>query len=92
MVLKTQKRYEEILKELSEIRKQKVIAYGEDRYLETDKEFNHWMCYSDIYRKFIRLKELTKNQTEGESLLDTYRDMANYSIMAIQILEQYYED
>ncbi len=54
-------RYEEILRDLSEQRLEKVRQYGESRYEEEDEEFNLWMCFSDIHRKFIRLKQLMES-------------------------------
>lgn len=88
----TQGEYEKVIANIATIRLNKVIAYGEDRYNETDEEFNYWMCYSDVYRKYIRIKTLTKaalkKGADGESLIDTYKDLANYAIMAIQILEK----
>lgn len=95
--LLTQERYEELLEELAWQRLCKVIDYGEDRYYNHGKDFDHWMCFSDVYRKFIRLQTLTRRavqeeEPQNESLLDTYRDIANYAIMAVQILEKYYED
>ena len=83
--------YERVLNELADMRLEKVIQYGEDRYAEDDLSVNMLMCYSDIYRKHIRLKKLSFNfeNPDIESLLDTYRDLANYAVMAIQILERY---
>lgn len=83
--LKYHVEYELSLDELAWIRLKKCAAYGERRYEATDPEFNRWMCYSDVYRKFIRLEEQMKTGSV-EDLLETYRDLANYSIMAVQIL------
>ena len=86
----THKRYEELLDELATIRLQKVIAYGEARYKEQSCEFNMWMCYCDVYRKFIRLESLlnvSKDSAPNPELLrDTYMDLANYALMAVQVL------
>jgi len=86
----TQQEYERVLTGLANMRLEKVIQYGEDRYNEPDPNVNLLMCYSDVYRKYIRLKKLSfdfKNP-DYESLIDTYKDLANYAIMAIQILEK----
>ncbi len=88
--LTTQARYEVLLDELATIRLEKVIAYGEARYKEKSDEFNMWMCYCDVYRKFIRLESLLKvnknNKPDPEMLRDTYMDLANYALMAVQVL------
>ena len=97
MGVDTQKKYEEVIEELSEIRKAKIISYGEDRYSkEEGYDFDMMMVYSDIYRKYIRLKQLIKNNisrnTDGESLRDAFADLANYAIMGIQIYDSYKEE
>jgi hypothetical protein len=87
--------YENILADLAEIRLAKVAQYGESRYEEDDEEFDLWMCFSDIHRKYIRLKELTKQVRSGDQaavkpLIDAYRDLANYGIMGVQVIEKYH--
>lgn len=93
---KHQQAYEIIACDLAEQRMAKCKLYGESRYEENDKEFDLWMCFSDIHRKYIRLRQLTQLAREGDgqainALLDAYRDIANYGIMGIQILNKYYE-
>lgn len=80
-----QEEFEHTMAEIGAIRLQKVIAYSEKRYEITDPETNRWLAYSDVLRKFIRLEQLMKTGT-AEELLDNYRDLASYSIMACQIL------
>jgi hypothetical protein len=55
------------------------------------------MCYSDVYRKGIRLRTLTESVMSGEGvapavLRDAYADMANYAIMAVQEIDHHYPD
>ena len=79
--------YMSVVERLTAIRKDKVRQYGTKRYEIADTETNLWMCYSDVYRKFIRLEEqLDRRDIKG--MVETYSDMANYCIMAIQILEK----
>lgn len=88
-----QRQYENVIAQLAEVRLRKCIEYGERRYRVDDPEFNRWMCYSDVYRKFIRLeKQMADVDPQAPSLgivnlLETYRDLANYAIMAVQLLE-----
>lgn len=86
--------YEIISSNLAELRLEKCRLYGESRYEEVDQEFDLWMCFSDIHRKYIRLKQLTKLARQGDesalhSLIDAYKDIANYGIMGVQILQKY---
>ena len=89
-----QLRYEEILAHIAQTRLRKCELYGEDRYESRhDDEFNAWMCFSDVYRKFIRLEQLTKlyangDEEAGKALKDAYLDIANYGIAGFQILTQ----
>ena len=86
--LEHQYEYECTLDYLAEIRLQKCIQYGEARY---DPTMNHvkqkWLCYSDVYRKFIRLEQQMASGTT-QDLLETYSDLANYAIMAVQLLRR----
>jgi predicted metal-binding protein len=80
--------YEETVAWLACVRIDKCISYGENRYDPANSaEFNQWMCYSDVYRKFIRLEQQMKNSSV-EDLIETYSDLANYAIMAVQLLER----
>lgn len=80
--------YERTIAHLAEIRLNKCIQYGEARYdpaMDTTKQL--WLCYSDVYRKFIRLDQQMATGTT-EDLLETYQDLANYAIMAVQLLRR----
>lgn len=77
--------YLAVLKELTAIRNAKVASYGPKRYEPMDEELQRWLCYSDVYRKFIRL-ERQMRLWDVEGLLETYKDLANYAIMAVQLL------
>lgn len=86
--------YERISSILAETRLEKCKRYGEDRYANDKTDgFQLWMCFSDVYRKFIRLQQLTDLVNEGkeeylEDLIDAYLDISNYGIMAVQVLCQ----
>lgn len=87
----TQADYERIIDELATIRMDKVISYGEDRYKDPDPEHRLLITYSDIYRKFIRLKEQMLRRepsADGESLRDNLLDLANYALMGVQLLDE----
>jgi hypothetical protein len=76
---------------------EKVKGYGLGRYKEDDWEFNLWMCFSDIYRKFIRLRTLTSGAMMGDpqtvaALRDAYADLAVYALSNLVILEKSYGD
>ncbi len=82
--------YLDILHEAKMIRDKKVADYGERRYLLTSPEFDGMLCFSDIYRKFIRLENYYKFKNKllvDEKLRDTYMDLINYAVMAVQILD-----
>jgi hypothetical protein len=86
----TQEAYENILDELAEIRRAKVLAYGEDRYEDPDVESRMALAYADIYRKFIRIKNMVTrgiyDAPDGETLREAFMDLANYAIMGVQLL------
>jgi len=87
--LKYQAEYEGTVAELAEVRLKKCIQYGEARY-EIDPDNwtkQNWLCYSDVYRKFIRLDQQMETGST-EDLLETYQDLANYAIMAVQLLRR----
>jgi hypothetical protein len=86
----SQKDYENILERMATIRACKVHDYGESRYNNPNIEFNYWMCFSDIHRKYIRLENIiTKKKLKvKETIGDTLLDMANYCIMMFQIIEK----
>ena len=95
--LKTQEGYENVLEEMAEIRLKKVYQYGEDGYERGDIKFDMIMCYSDVYRKYIRLKRLIYHILEGAEevnsvlavLRETYLDLANYGVMGVHNIDLY---
>lgn len=84
--------YEQIIYKLANIRLAKAKMYGESRYEGHNPEFNFWMTFCDVHRKYIRLQQLNQLCVDGdesafESIIDCYADLANYAIMAIQLIE-----
>lgn len=82
-----------VVKELERTTIQKLNQYGIDRYKQHNPVFHLWMCFSDVYRKMLRLERLTVHAADGsetamKKLIDDYKDIANYAIMAVQILEK----
>lgn len=88
----TQEAFERLVDEAATIRVNKVARYGEDRYdRRHDVHFNRSMCFSDIYRKYIRVEQMllrgmVDDPETGESLRDTLLDLSNYALMAVQVL------
>jgi hypothetical protein len=89
------KRWAEVTDDLFDTFCLKLDQYGASRYEQHSNQFNFWMCFSDIHRKTLRLEELTQqslgDDPDGASrakLIDDYKDIANYAIMAVQILEE----
>ena len=92
--------YESVLAELATLRLAKVKEYGEARYEERDQNFNMVMTYSDLYRKFIRLRQLLwipvgqGGVSGGKLAFDISKirqellDLANYAIMGVQLIDQ----
>jgi hypothetical protein len=78
----------------------KAALYGWSRFDSHSEQFDYWMCFSDVHRKTLRLEQLTVgalslppdefNDRCKAKLLDDYKDIANYAIMAIIILEDRY--
>ena len=89
-----QEEFEKIQKEMAELRKVKVAEYGEDRYYERNADIAILMIYSDVYRKYIRLKTQTLNcfstdhSLDLDNLRESYLDLANYATMAVQIIDR----
>lgn len=98
--------YPEVLEEFLEVIEnktnmmiEKVNKYGNQRYTPEDWEYDSKMIYSDIQRKFIRLKNITWKFEELEDsdeklmrdLRETYGDTLNYCVLAIQIIDKYLE-
>ena len=87
--------YDRAIGGLRNIHRAKLEEYGLDRYQETDPRWAMIMCYSDVYRKNIRLRQLTDSIVADEeidpaALKDAYQDLANYAIMAVQEIDHHY--
>lgn len=70
----------------------KVRGYGASRYDRHALDFDAWMCFGDVHRKYIRMEQLTRAVASGdesamEPLIDAYADMALYCVSNIEILE-----
>lgn len=74
--------FEEICKEMAEIRNRKTADYG-----------NSWKIMGlmgviyQIMSKSIRIWNLRNKEATNEPLRDSFRDLAVYAIMAIQLLD-----
>lgn len=79
----------EICSELNQLYEAKNADYG-DSFGKSYKEYGLTMACIRLEDKLNRLKSLNKNneqQVKDESLIDTLKDLANYSIMTIIELE-----
>lgn len=87
--LEHQGSFEVVLAEMAELRLEKAIEYGEDRY-QTERwteEEELWMIFSDVYRKFIRMRQqVTAGDSEG--MRESCRDIANYGAMGVQLIDK----
>ena len=87
-------KWEAVIDKLRRVTMKKIQQYGTSRYDGHSDGFNLWMCFSDVYRKTLRLENLTVLTVDCEDhvarakLIDDYKDIANYAIMAVQILEE----
>lgn len=93
-LLETQIEYEDVVNQMAILRLNKVKDFGEDRYKIADMELQLWMMYCDTWRKFIRLKKLTKDSIAGDpvslkKLRQDMMDMANYGIMCVQLIDRF---
>ena len=88
------KRYGEIVDGLYSVFDWKLEQYGTGMYEDHSKSFRFWAAYFNIRRKTLRLERLTElalSEGSGDielKLIDDYKDIANYAIMAVQILEE----
>jgi hypothetical protein len=84
---------EAVLEEIAQVRLEKIGEYGENRYNEDDPKFNQLMLFSDVHRKYIRLRHQALGLTPGTpetraKLRETYLDMAAYAAMGVQMIDR----
>lgn len=81
-------RHEEICKELNQIYRDKNHDYG-DSFGETFEKLGIISAVTRITDKVNRLQSLctNENKVKDESIIDTLKDLANYSIMTLIELE-----
>ena len=82
-----------VIDDLRQITAHKIQQYGVGMYLSNSEHFRFWAAYFNIRRKTLRLERLTMLALDGElpaknKLISDYKDIANYAIMAVQILEE----
>jgi hypothetical protein len=91
----THEDYENLLDEIAAIRLGKVHAYGLERYKDPDIDHSMTILYSDLYRKFLRVKKAVLAREyngfgDGETLREALGDLANYAVQGMQILDYDY--
>lgn len=82
-------KHEVICRELTELYKRKNQDYG-DSFHKTFEEYGLIMCAIRLEDKLQRFKRLIKSdaQVKDESIEDTLRDLANYTIMTLIEIEE----
>ncbi len=91
--------WNEIVDDLRITFTQKIDQYGTEMYEGQSANFRFWSAYFNIRRKTLRLERLTElalHHPDGiaasyecrDKLISDYKDIANYAIMAVQILEE----
>ncbi len=91
--------FDDTVSELAKIFNDKNDLYGDSAFYtgEDGSPFKWWMRFSDVSRKFTRLEQLTigataippdeLNEMAKAKLIDDYKDLAIYAIIAIAVLE-----
>lgn len=87
-------RYERAVDEIYQLFLKKNEQYGDSAFEDRPgiTNFQLWMRLSDIRRKTTRLDRLTDAAAHGNAealakLIDDYKDLANYAIIAVAVLE-----
>lgn len=92
--------YAWVLNALQTIGSAKVDQYGDSRMLVESRDYDTKMLYSDLHRKHIRINQLMEAikaaiwNTDDEmplpvdALMETFSDLAVYSVRGIQILRR----
>jgi len=78
----------------------KMMVYGNDRFRDHDLEFDAWVSFTDVYRKFIRCENMTraiahrgdKDEELMDTALDTYSDLANYAMISLYHMSKHHPD
>lgn len=80
------KKFEDITKDLIELWEKKNIRY-DDSFSKSYSEYGLLMSCIRLEDKLLRFKALAKNKKfddqKDESMIDTLKDLANYSIMTL---------
>jgi len=87
--------FDNAISRLRKIFREKNAQYGDSAF-ENDpgvSSFQLWMRLSDIRRKTTRLNNLTDAAARGnreslDKLIDDYKDLAIYAIIAVAVLEE----
>jgi hypothetical protein len=86
-----------ILLALQKIGDAKVDSYGDSRMRVESADYDTKMLYSDLHRKHIRINELmaaikiaiwSGEPIPVDTLMETFSDLAVYSVRGIQILRR----
>lgn len=86
--------YEKVIEEIQVLFEHKNHLYGNSAFTNNPgvPSFQLWMRLSDVRRKSARLEDLTYHASQGsrealKKLISDYKDLANYAIIAVAVLE-----
>lgn len=87
MIMKTKESFDKVVEEARGMRHLKTAQYSEARHEIADAEESLLLCRSDVLRKQLRLKQLTKSAlldpVQAEKLRSDYLDLAVYAMNAV---------
>lgn len=92
-------KFQRVQMDLFDTFQHKNRQYGDSAFERNDaiESFQFWMRLSDVRRKTTRLDQLTNLAARGDrdaylKLIDDYRDLAVYAIIAVMVLEDLPDD
>ena len=87
---KTQKEFERVVKDLTELRRKKNLAYG-NGFMKNYNLYGNKALFFDLLRKWQRMESLlyeeNTNEVTDETIYDTLGDMAVMCINAMVWME-----
>ena len=87
-------KFDEVSFHLREMFIDKNALYGDSAfYIGHTIKFPYWLRLSDVLRKTARLESLTEKAIHDDKeaqkkLIDDYKDLAIYAIIAVAVLEE----
>jgi len=85
--METMKMYEQKFNEILELRKQRAKIYG-DAWINDPIDAKIWLCWEKTQRAIYITKNNNNLKNDYESLEDTLKDLVNYAMFSLVILEK----